>query len=147
MRRELVTEELWSALEPLIPPEAPKSRGGRPRVPDRVALTGIIFVLRTGIPWEYLPKQFGCSGMTCWRRVRDWARAGVWHRLHTVLLERLEAAGKIDWSRASLDSVSMPAKRGEVSTRTSAQIRWIGASPVPSATCWSTATGCPSPSG
>ena len=147
MSRELVSDELWSAVEPLLPRQRPKLQGGRPRVPDRVALHGIVFVLRTGIPWEYLPKQFGCSGMTCWRRLRDWARAGVWHRLHTVLLERLEVAGEIDWSRASLDSASVPAKGGEALTRTWARIRWIAASPAPSDTCWWTATASRLPSG
>ena len=86
MARELATGERWNAVAPLIPREPPMPRGGRPRVPDRIAPTGIVFVLRTGIPWEYLPEQFGCSGMTCWRRLRDWATAGVWHRLHTMLL-------------------------------------------------------------
>ena len=86
MARELVTDELWNATERLIPREPPEPKGGRPRVSDRAALAGILSVLRTGIPWEYLPKQFGCSGMTCWRRLRDWAKAGVWHRLHRVLL-------------------------------------------------------------
>src|ERR671932_634244 len=136
MSRELVTDELWSAIEPLIPREPPKPKGGRPRVPDRVALRGIIFVLRTGIPWEYLPQQFGCSGMTCWRRLRDWARAGVWHRLHTVLLERLEAVGTLDWSRASLDSASIPAKGGAALSRMWGRTRRIAASQAPSVTCW-----------
>lgn len=139
MPRELLTDGLWNAVAPLIPREPPKPRGGRPRVPDRTALTGILFVLRTGIPWEYLPKQIGCSGMTCWRRLRDWARAGVWHRLHTVLLERLETAGKIDWSRASLDSGSVPAKGGEVPPRTSGRTPPIAASRARSATFWWTA--------
>lgn len=113
MSQELVTDELWSLIEPLIPPEPPKPRGGRPRVPDRAALGGIIFVLRTGIPWEWLPSEMGCgSGMTCWRRLRDWIQAGVRHHLHTLVLERLEATGKIDWSRASLYSASVPAKGG-----------------------------------
>jgi transposase len=142
MSRELVTDELWSAIEPLIPREPPKPKGGRPRVPDRAALAGIIFVLRTGIPWEYLPKQFGCSGMTCWRRLRDWAKTGVWHRLHTLLLERLEAAGKLDWSRASLDSASIPAKGGEALARTWARILRIGPSRAPNDICWWTATAC-----
>ena len=147
MRRNLVTDELWNAIAPLIPREPPKPKGSRPRVPDRTALTGIVFVLRTGIPWEYLPEQFGCSGMTCWRPLRDWARAGVWHRLHIVLLERLEAAGQIDWSRASLDSASVPAKGGEASPRMSARTRRIAASRARSATCWWTAAASRSPCG
>src|SRR3712207_1056419 len=147
MSRELVADDLWSTIGPLIPREPPKPKGGRPRVPDRVALRGIIFVLQTGIPWEYLPKEFGCSGMTCWRRLRDWARAGVWHRLHTVLLERLEVAGEIDWSRASLDSASIPAKGGGGTAED------VGPNPVDrgsrdrSATCWWTGTASRSPSG
>ncbi len=113
MSKRLVTDELWEIIEPLLPPEPPKPRGGRPRVPDRLALTGIIFVLKSGIPWEMLPKKMGCgSGATCWRRLRDWQEAGVWQRLHLVFLDRLGETGKIDWSRASLDSASVPAKRG-----------------------------------
>lgn len=100
-------------IAPLIPPERPKPRGGRPRVSDRAALTGIVFVLKTGIQWECLPQEMGCgSGMTCWRRLRDWQQAGVWARLHHVLLDRLGAADQIDWERASLDAASVPAPRG-----------------------------------
>ena len=73
MPRKLVSDELWSQIEPLLPKYKPKPKGGRPRIPDRAALTGIIFVLKTGIPWEDLPQEMGCgSGMTCWRRLRDW---------------------------------------------------------------------------
>jgi transposase len=80
-------------------------------VPDRACLTGIVFVLKTGIQWEYLPREMGCeSGMTCWRRLRDWQEAGVWWDLHRVLLDRLGAADRIDWSRASIDSSTVPAK-------------------------------------
>ena len=79
----LVPDDLWEAIEPLLPKEPPKPKGGRPRVPDRAALGGIIFVLRTGCPWRLLPKELGCgSGTTCWRRLRDWQEAGVWERLH-----------------------------------------------------------------
>src|SRR5919112_470070 len=92
MAKELVTDELWETIEPLLPPEPPKPQGGRPRIDDRAALTGIVFVLKSGIPWEMLPKEMGCgSGMTCWRRLKEWHEAGVWERLHRVLLERLGA--------------------------------------------------------
>jgi transposase len=112
MAKTLVPDELWEIVEPLLPKEPPKPKGGRPRVPDRAALSGILFVLKTGIPWEYLPREMGCgSGMTCWRRLRDWNRAEVWHRLHTALLDRLGQADRIDWSRASLDSGSLRAKK------------------------------------
>ncbi len=112
MSKPLLPDELWAIVEPLLPPEPPRPKGGRPRIPDRAALTGIIFVLKTGIPWEYLPQEMGCgSGVTCWRRLRDWQDAGVWDRLHRTLLDRLGDAGRIDWDRASLDSTSVPAKR------------------------------------
>ena len=113
MARPLLPDDLWAAIAPLLPPEPPKPRGGRPRLPDRAALTGILFVLRSGLPWEMLPAEMGCgSGMSCWRRLRDWHEAGVWAALHRVLLERLYAAGQIDWRRAALDSATMVAKRG-----------------------------------
>jgi len=115
MSKPLVPDDLWAIVEPLLPLEPPKPTGGRPRVPDRAALTGIIFVLKSGIPWEMLPQEMGCgSGVTCWRRLRDWQDAGVWDRLHQTLLDRLGEAGRIDWSRASLDSASVPAKRGAI---------------------------------
>jgi transposase len=113
MVKQLVSDELWKIIEPLLPPEPPKPKGGRPRVDERAALTGIIFVLKSAIPWEMLPQEMGCgSGVTCWRRLGEWQEAGVWERLHRALLERLGEADQIDWSRASLDSASIPAKRG-----------------------------------
>jgi transposase len=114
MAKELITDELWETIEPLLPPEPPKPQGGRPRIDDRAALTGIVFVLKSGIPWEMLPQETGCgSGMTCWRRLREWQEAGVWERLHRVLLDRLGEADQIERERASLDSASIPAKRGD----------------------------------
>jgi transposase len=99
--KALVPDELWAIIEPLLPPEPSKPQGGRPRISDRACLTGILFVLKTGIPWEYLPAELGWGcGMTCWRRLRDWQAAGVWHRLHLALLDRLGEADQIDWSRA-----------------------------------------------
>jgi len=133
MKKALVTDELWSIVKPLLPAEPPKPKGGRPRVSDRAALTGILFVLRSGIPWEMLPQEMGCgSGVTCWRRLRDWQVAGVWSRLHQKLLQRLHCAGRIDWSRACMDSASIPAKRG---VRPQARIRRTEARRAQSATC------------
>ncbi len=141
MRKPLVTDELWAAIEPLLPSEPPQPRGGRPRCDDRVALAGIIFVLRSGIPWEMLPSELGCSGMTCWRRLRDGQEAGVWAGLHRVLLERLADAGHLDWSRASLDRAAVAAQRG---ARRPARPRRIAANRAPSAILWSTAGARPS---
>ncbi len=133
--RPLVSDALWAIVEPLLPPERPKPKGGRPPLPNRAALTGILFVLRSGIPWEMLPQEMGCgSGMTCWRRLRNWHEAGVWQRLHHELLNRLGDADRIDWSRACLDSASVPAKRGAPRR---ARTRRIGAKRVRSAMLWS----------
>src|SRR5919112_3196353 len=121
--KPLVSDELWALVAPLLPPEPPKPNGGRPRVSDRAALTCIIFVLKSGIPWEMLPQEKGCgSGVTCWPRLREWQQAGVWERLHQVLLDRLGQADQIEWERACLDSASIPAKRGATK---SARIRRI----------------------
>jgi transposase len=113
MAKPLLTDELWERIRPLLPPEPPKPKGGRPRVPDRQALTGILFVLRSGCPWEYLPKEMGCgSGMTCWRRLRDWHLAGVWEKVWRLLLDELGLADEIDWSKVILDSCSVRAVFG-----------------------------------
>ncbi|MCJ2109634.1 IS5 family transposase [Methylobacterium sp. E-025] len=117
MARALLPDDLWSEIGPLLPPPRPRPKGGRRPIENRVALTGILFVLRSGRPWEMLPAEMGCgSGITCWRRLRDWQEAGVWARLHQVLLGRLHAASQLDWSRASLDSASVPAKKGGSAT-------------------------------
>jgi transposase len=143
MSKELVSDELWELIEPLLPEEPPKPRGGRPRVPDRAALAGIIFVLKSGIPWEMLPKEMGCgSGSTCWRRLRDWQEAGVWEELHRALLDRLGEADRIEWERASLDSASVPAKRGD---RRPARIRRIKERRARSATLFRTEGASRSP--
>ena len=111
MAKALVSDELWALVAPLLPPPRPRPKGGRPAVDDRKALTGILFVLKSGIPWEMLPQEMGCGcGMTCWRRLRDWQAAGVFERLHRLLLDRLGRANAIDFGRCSLDSASFLAK-------------------------------------
>src|SRR6266536_6441505 len=104
LAKPLVSEELWALIQPLLPPPKPRRfrYPGRKPLDDRQALTGILFVLKTGIQWEDLPQEMGCgSGMTCWRRLREWQAAGVWQRLHEVLLAKLNEADRIDWSRAA----------------------------------------------
>jgi transposase len=114
MAQPLVSDELWELFEPLIPKVERRHRfPGRKRIDDRKVLTGILFVLKTGIPWEQLPQEMGCgSGMTCWRRLREWQEAGVWQRLHELLLAKLREADRIDWSRAVVDSAQIPAVLG-----------------------------------
>jgi len=116
MAKPLIDDKLWEIVEPLLP-EKPRRRRypGRKPISNRVALTGILFVLKTGMGWEDLPLELGCgSGMTCWRRLRDWQQAGVWERLHQELLARLRAADQIDWSRAIADSSSVRAVFGGI---------------------------------
>src|SRR5579863_10775857 len=110
MSSPLLPDALWNLIQPMLPPAPRRPKGGRPRLADRACFTGILFVLKSGIPWEMLPQEMGCgSGMTCWRRLRDWQCAGVWKRLHQVVLQQLQDAEQIDWERASLDSASVPA--------------------------------------
>lgn len=110
----LVEDELWDLLEPLIPVPPRRVRNpGRKRLPDRLCLQGILYVLHTGIGWEHLPQELGFgSGMTCWRRLRDWNYAGVWLRLHEVMLAELREANRIDWSRAVVGSSHVRAVKG-----------------------------------
>lgn len=111
MTQELLPENLWRTIEPLLPP---KKRGvGRPLSSNRKAMLGIIFVLKSGIPWKMLPKELECgSGMTCWRRLRDWQTAGVWKKIHHVLLDELRREGKINLKRAVMDGSNVRALFG-----------------------------------
>lgn len=105
MAKPLLPDELWKLIEPLLPQHEPNPLGGRPPVSNRNALTGIIFVLKTGIPWEDLPQEMGCGcGMTCWRRLCEWQKAGVWDKVKQVLLDQLREADKLDFSRAAIDA-------------------------------------------
>lgn len=112
MGKPIIDDELWALIELLLPPAKPRRfrYPGRMLVSDRAALTGILFVLRSGIRWTELPAEMGCgSGVSCWRRLRDWQYAGVWDRLHEILLAKLRAADRIDFSRVVIDSSSVRA--------------------------------------
>ena len=131
---ELVSDELWKQIEPLLPPEPePSPWGGRPRVTHRQTLTGIVFVLRTGIPWQSLPTEMNCgSGSTCWRRFAEWTELEVWSKLHAMLLGQLGKAGAINLERAVIDSASVRAVFGG---RTRGRIRRTVRKPAVSGMC------------
>src|SRR5260221_1933483 len=144
VRRWVVSDELWGLVEPLLPKRERRFRyPGRKRLPDRQALCGILFVLHTGIAWRHLPLELGFgSGATCRRRLDEWQRAGVWERLHALLLAKLRAAGELEWARAVADSSHVQAKKGAARpVRTPP----IAAAAAPSTTSWSTAAGSRSP--
>ena len=141
MAKPLVPDELWAIVEPLLPAHPPRPKGGRKPVDDRACLAGILFVLKTGIGWEALPAEMGCgSGMTCWRRLRDWHAAGVFDRLHAALLAELRAAGCVDWSNVVVDSASVRAVFGG---RSPGPARPTGPSWGPSTTSSRTAAASP----
>lgn len=113
MARELVPDSLWQRVAPLLPRPRRHRKGGRPFREDLACLRGILFVLKTGIAWADLPSEvFGCSGVTCWRRLRAWHRAGVWDALHRRLLNDLGRRGAIDWRRASFDAGAIRVQEG-----------------------------------
>jgi transposase len=133
---ELVPDELWALVAPLLPAPPRPPYGGRHRtISDRACFAAIVFMTRTSTPWRLLPaRELGCgSPATCWRRLTEWAAAGVFDQLHLVVLDRLGERGQVDWSRASVDSMSVRARRGGT---TWAQIPSIVASPAASST-WS----------
>src|SRR4051812_50177186 len=140
----VVSDELWSLLEPLLPKVQRRVRfPGRKRLPDRQALEGLLFVLDTGIAWRHLPLELGFgSGSTCYRRLDQWQQAGVWERLHALLLSELRAAGELEWSRAVADSSHLQAKKGAPRR---ARARLTAAAQAPSTTSWSTPAGSRSP--
>ena len=114
MPKPLVPDELWKTVKPLLPQHKSRlGKRGRPPLDDRAALTGIVFVLQSGIPWNMLPREMGCgSGVTCWRRLRHWQRRGVWKRLLAAMLQRVQARHGVDLSKVVVDSQSIRAVFG-----------------------------------
>jgi transposase len=106
-----VPDDLWDLIEPLLPPEPPKPKGGRPRIPDRVALAGILYRVRTGCQWKALPYDFG-SGSTCHLRMMQWAKARVFTKIHETLLRYYDKRRGIKWDFASLDGAMAKAPKG-----------------------------------
>ena len=136
VRRHELTDEQFARLEPLLPPQKPAT--GKPNKDHRTVLNGILFRLRTGVPWRDLPERYG-PWQTVYSRFRRWQRAGVWDRILAALLADGDARGVLDWSLHFLDGTVIRAhpqaagapKKG-ATTRPSAAAR--GASP-PSSTC------------
>jgi transposase len=113
MAKKRVSESLWKAIAPLLPEPEPSPKGGRPPIPNRTCLQGIIFVLKTGMPWQMLPTRLGYgSGSTCWRRFHAWTQSGVWPELHRRLLRVLGRRGRINLGRAVIDSATVRALKG-----------------------------------
>ncbi len=113
MAKPLLADELWELIQPLLPPHPPHPKGGRPFLDDRKVLTGILFILKTCLPWEELPQEMGCgSGMTCWNRLQQWHQAGVITQIHELLLAHLRGADHIDFSRFIIDTSHVRAMGG-----------------------------------
>src|SRR4051794_18634027 len=113
LAKPLLPDELWEVIEPLLPQWTPRPKGGQPPVTDRAALTGILFLLKTGLPWEDLPCERNCGcGRTCWRRRQDWPTNGTWDKIHKVVLDQLHGADTIAGERARIDSRFVRAASG-----------------------------------
>src|SRR5438477_3572248 len=140
----IVSDEFWVRVASELPRVERRFRyPGRRRLDDRAALQGILFVLYTGIAWRHLPLELGFgSGSTCYRRMVEWQQAGVWERVHALLLAELQAAGALEWSRAVADSSHVQAKKGAPRR---ARARWIADAPAPNTTSWLTLARSRSP--
>lgn len=106
-----IPDDLWEELLPLLPPERSPGLVGRPQVPFRTVLDGILYVLRTGCQWKAVPKEFG-SGSTCHKRFQEGERAGIFEKLWGRLLARYDELRHIQWHFQSLDSATVKAPWG-----------------------------------
>ncbi len=144
MAKEILSDEHWGVLAPLLPEPPPRPKGGRQRIPTRAVLGGILFVLRPGLPWEWLPPELGGgSGRTCWRRLQEWQARGVWQKLHQRWRDCLGEADDLEWSRAAMDAATVAAPGG---AKNPGRIPRTAANRARSAILWSTAKAFPWPS-
>ena len=106
-----IPDDLWEEIKLILPPEKSNKTIGRPVVPFRRVLDGILYVLRTGCQWKMLPKEYG-SGSTSHRRFQQWIVSEVFQKLWVKLLEIYDDLRGIKWTWQSLDSISVKAPLG-----------------------------------
>jgi len=106
-----LTDAQWLVIEDLFPVPTMTRLGGRPRIPPRECLEGILWILRTGARWKDLPTFFP-SPPTCWRRLKEWTEAGIFQQAWARILRTLDRCGKIDWDQALADGSFARAKKG-----------------------------------
>jgi transposase len=111
MAKKELTDAQWEKIKPFLPEPKRSKKGGRPPKGNRECLEGILWVLRSGARWQDLPKHFP-SASTCWRRLRDWERAGLWLKIWRAFLGELDENGRLDWSETFADGSFAPAKKG-----------------------------------
>ena len=113
MRRtkRMLTDEQWERVAPHLPGHPPSPKGGRPRASDRECLEGLLWLLRTGARWQDIPVDLP-SGSTCWRRLREWAAEEVLETIQAILIEQLDALGRVDFGELLADATFIRAKKG-----------------------------------
>ena len=136
MNRGDITTTQWERLQPLLPPQKPKT--GRPAVDHRRILNGMLWILRTGAPWRDLPERYG-PWRTVASRFYRWQRAGLWAELFSAVQAQADAHGQRNWDLQDIDGTMIRAhqhaagaKQGTQSLKPSAA---AGAVSAPKSTC------------
>jgi transposase len=132
----LLPDHVWTFLESEFPQRPPPPKGGRPVLGDRDVLTGILFVLKTGIAWDDLPLEMGCGcGVTCLRRLRQWHESGTWQRVAELLQQSLAHAQRIDWTRAEIEAANRPRRRRRMAVMPRGRLLLDGRAPAGHPVC------------
>ena len=131
-REQQPPDRLWERVKPLMPPRPAQPKGGRPFAGDRACFAGIVYQLRNGIRWNDMPAEYQ-SGVTCWRRHRDWTAAGVWDGVWKLVLRELAEAGRLRAEELALDGTNVEAKRGGAGRAGSARAPRSRSSPTATA--------------